>query len=109
MATETVVSHQTTTDEQVEEKLNEELKIIQQESVSTPKKSEEDNAKAEELPSLAAPLSKTEEKTEVKLVEESLIPVSPLSETEEKTEAKVIEESPSPDVPLSETGREDRG
>ncbi|KAA8545324.1 hypothetical protein F0562_020108 [Nyssa sinensis] len=73
MASETVASDHSTAPEQ-EKKENEEVKTIEPDNVSPSKESgEEEKAKAEEIPSLAAPLAESEEKIEDKQVEPLVI------------------------------------
>ncbi|CAK9154987.1 unnamed protein product [Ilex paraguariensis] len=99
MASETVVSDQSTTPEEVEKQVHEEVKTIEQEVVSPPKQcGEEEKPKAEDLPSPAVPLvAESEAKSEVKQVEPPVSEDVKKTDEEEKPKAG---DSPSPAIPL---------
>ncbi|KAK4595210.1 hypothetical protein RGQ29_013584 [Quercus rubra] len=111
MATETASSDYTsaTDHEQTEKKVNEEVKAIEQDSVSFSKESVEEEPKVDESPSPATPLSKLEEVSENKHIEPLIpgvektddAPISDLPvEDDTKEEKHSIPDSHTPSIPL---------
>ncbi|GLT70293.1 hypothetical protein SLA2020_423830 [Shorea laevis] len=92
MATETAIpDHTSATEEQVEKKVNEEVKAIEQDGDTSSKESvEEEKPKVEESPSPATPVSKPEEVSEDKQI-------GPFIADVEKTD-----DAPVSDVPVEE-------
>ncbi|OVA16605.1 hypothetical protein BVC80_1543g37 [Macleaya cordata] len=107
MATETVTPNQSI-NEQIEKKVNEEVKAVEQEIVSPSKENGadvEEKPKTEELASPEAPVTKSEEKTEDKPVDPpAVVPVEkvddvPVLDVQAVDVQKVIEDcNPEPDV-----------
>ncbi|XP_050273353.1 uncharacterized protein LOC126716576 [Quercus robur] len=111
MATETASSDYTsaTDHEQTEKKVIEEVKAIEQDSVSFSKESVEEEPKVDESPSPATPLSKLEEVSENKHIEPLIpgvektddAPISDLPvEDDTKEEKHSIPDSHTPSIPL---------